>query len=301
MKKILLLFLLFLLSGCGSESGTENLFKLELHKAFPVAGSDNIQPSGLTLWQGGLFTISDRDDSTIFRLQMGGDTARMIPYRRFRIPGRQTVRADFEGITSDNKGNFFLISETKIKILKVPASGKPAEWITLPLRYHGEAEGLFRVKNAYVEGILWRGENHFLICAEREPRGFLDVKLLPHSIQVKASKTDRSRYLFRNKRSTDFTGLAAFENKIYVLERNAFVVSEIQETDSGWVELGGWCYEHIETSAEYAYDDMRYGKAEGLAIDSNFVYIILDNNLDRRVKNLKDNRPLLFVFRKPDR
>lgn len=298
MKKFLV-FLVLYISCQNTPSPNQDVPQFILYKSYPVDAPEAVQPSGLTIWQQQLFTVSDKNDSTIFRIELKNHSAELHPYRVFTTEPASEDHLDFEGITCDSAGNFYLVSETQFKILKVAADGSPATWITPDLKSYGQKVGLFQVKNAYFEGITPTAPNRFILCPERQPRGIMKVDIGTQPIQVKAFNCDQTRYHFANGRSHDFAGLFFFQNELYVLERNAFVVSKLLETENGFEEGAGWSYEHIETSDILRYDDMRYGKAEGLAMDEAFIYLILDNNNDARITNSDDKRPLLFQLKRP--
>lgn len=298
MKKFLVFFILFIFCQ-NTPSSDRDVPQFILYKSYPVDAQEAVQPSGLTIRQQQLFTVSDKNDSTIFRIELRENAAVLHPYRVFQVRDKPEGRLDFEGITCDSAGNFYLVSETQFKILKVPADGSPATWITPDLKPYGAKIGLFQVRNAYFEGITRTAPNRFILSPERQPRGIMKVDLGAQPIRVEAFNCDQTRYYFAEGRSHDFAGLFYFRNELYVLERNAFVVSKLLETKNGFIEGPGWSYEHIETSDSLRYDDMRYGKAEGLAMDDSFVYLILDNNNDARITNPNDRRPLLFLLKRP--
>ncbi|GAB4373889.1 MAG: hypothetical protein Kow0042_18080 [Calditrichia bacterium] len=255
-----------------------------------------MQPSGLTIRNDTLLTISDKDDSTIFWIELGEKEAFLHPFLRFRLPESISIPADFEGITLDEEGTIYLISESLFRILKVRTDGSPAEWITPSLKPWGQREGLFRKRNANLEGITWIGGNQFILCQEREPRGMLTVRIESDAVRVKAFQLDESIFPFPKGRKPDFAGLYWFQQNLYVLERNPSIVARLVEADSGFVEKNGWSYGHVESRDSLRYTDIRYGLAEGLAMDKNFVYIVLDNNGDARYIDPDNRRAQLFVF-----
>ena len=76
-------------------------------------------------------------------------------------------------------------------------------------------------------------------------------------------------------------------------------VLRIAFDETGYEELEVWSFGHVTNADEYRYEDMTFGKAEGLTMDEDNVYVILDNNGLARVGDPTDHRPLLFVFARP--
>jgi len=291
MKTVLALILLWLLCAC---SVTQHpAAPLKLHRVLPVKGPENCQPSGLTIRNDTLFTVSDKHDS---------DTAAvLIPYLTFQVPDTASKTwFDFEGVTHDDSGNFYIVSESRFRILQVSADGEIA-WITPDLKPYGEAKGLFQVFNASLEGIAWPGENRFILAAEREPRGLLEVELGSPNIAVSAYKFDEVKFPFDKGRSPDFADLFWYKDTLYALERNAFVVSQLIKKNGQYRQDKGWSYGRIENDPRFLYADTTYGLAEGLCMDDKFIYIVIDNNGDARRNNPKDTRPLLFILERPER
>jgi hypothetical protein len=149
-------------------------------------------------------------------------------------------------------------------------------------------------RNAYFESLCYLGDNRFLLGAEREPRGFVEVDFT--TMGINAYVTDESIFLSAQHRSTDFTGLSCAK-KTYVLERNAYTVSELKRVKGQYRESRGWSYQHIIEKPEFKYQDMKYGHAEGLVVKKDRIYIILDNNRNPHI-NGDNNNSLFFVLEK---
>ena len=293
-----LYIILFFFSAVLSQELVE---PLKLHKAYFIEGLDNAQLSGLTVYDGSLYTVSDKHDAWIYRIDFTDDTAVLKKYRRTGISAFSNLkRHDFEGITHDASGNFYLISETECRIRIVPPHGQTPGWIDPKFKQWGVQAGLFQVPNAYLEGICCISPEKFVLCAERQPRGFLEVDLSGKPVVVNAYQAEQSKYRFEEGRSMDFSGLFKWGSAIYVLERNAYVVSRLEKKHGRFAESRGWSYRHIETNKEFRYSDMRYGKAEGLCVDEAHVYVILDNNDVPFAADPSRRQPLLLIFEKPD-
>ena len=278
--------------------------ELILDRAFFIDGPENSQPSGLTIKEGTLFTVSDKHDSTIFKLRLSADKAVMEPYLTFTAPRinehSYTARHDFEGLTCDSQGNFYLVSESRFRILRVSADGTDASWVTPNLKSNGIASGLFKKANAYFEGITLIRPGLFLLCAERQPRGFMTVDISNSVPRVDAWQSNQTLFEFKKGIHPDFSGLWADNKRLFVLERNAYLVCRMAERSGRWEEQEGWSYRHIVTRPEYRYADTKYGKAEGLCMDKKSVHIILDNNNGSRESAPDDSRPLLLICPRPD-
>ena len=60
-------------------------------------------------------------------------------------------------------------------------------WITPSLKPAGREKGLFQVPNANLEGIVCTGPGRFVLCAERQPRGFVEVDCAATPIRAATS------------------------------------------------------------------------------------------------------------------
>ncbi len=291
MRLIVLVLMVLGLSSCIYHA--KNPKQLNLVKVYEVQTQGYLEPSGLTQWDGVFYTVSDKQDK-IFRLKFTQDSVELIPV--IAIRNNKNTKLDFEGITHD-ENYFYLMSEMYFQILKVSKDGQYQEWLPKDerLKLSGEKAGLFQRRNAYFESLCYLGHNQFLMGAEREPRGFVHYDA--ETQHILAYQSNESIYPFAAHRSTDFTGLSC-GNKIYVLERNAYVVSELKQEKGKLYEARGWSYQHIIEKPELQYQDMKYGHAEGLVVKGNNVYLILDNNRNPHKQNTKNNNSLFLVLRK---
>ena len=137
--------------------------------------------------------------------------------------------------------------------------------------------------------------NRLLMCVERQPRGLIEYHLKTGA--RRAFNTDATRLKTPPGRTPDFTGLTSFEGALYVLQRGAHLISEIDFENGAWVERRSGSFGHIENDPQYHYQTMHYGRAEGLAMDREKIYVVLDNNEDARKSNPADNRPLLLILK----
>lgn len=291
----LFLFLLLIIKCQSGDSG----IPLKLFKALPIEFSTPVEPSGLTFYDGDFYTISDDHDSIIFRLEILEDKVVLHPDIKFHAPALGGVdKFDFEGITCDADGNFYLSSETALRILRIDHDGRNASWLFESIEHIGEEKGLFRVPNASLEGIALINPYQFILCAERQPRAIIKARL-NISPQIRIYYPKKSKSAFPAAGFPDFTGLFVENKNIFVLERADCMISMVDfEGDSARLSQR-WTYKSIENSDKYRYADAVFNSGEGLYMDLDYVYVILDNNGEPRYSNPDDKRPLLFIMKRP--
>lgn len=270
--------------------------ELKLEQAAPLDIDFDFEPSGLSWLGGRLLTVSDKHDDTIFELVIEATRVVVRPYVRFVPPEDEPRPFDFEGLTPDADGSLLLASEARHRVLRVTAEGK-ASWATGSLQAIGAQAGLFRKRNAGLEGITLLTNGHLLLAAERAPRGLIELER-GASGRAEAWALDESAYAPPKGRNVDFADLAGAGTAVYALERNSHLVVRIERSGNRWLEREAWSFAEAENDPRYAYEDQEYGLAEGLAITEERVYVVLDNNNDRR-RGTRDARPMLFVFRRP--
>ena len=266
---------------------------LEEIAVLPVEGPEFNQPSGLFMYNDTLYTVSDKHDDTIFRIDLKPDRAVFVPHVRFKASSSFGIfRLDFEGITRDDAGNFYLVSEGAFAILKIGADGENVSWITTNLRDVGASAGLFQARGGYLEGITLMGRDRFLVIAERQPCGLIEVDMAAEQRIVEIA----------NHGSTNsYTGLHREEENVYILQRSTATIRKTIR----YLDIDSpstlWSFAHIVNDPEYLYQHEQFGAktAEGLAMDRERVYVILDNNNDARRMYPDDLRPLLLIMKRP--
>jgi uncharacterized protein YjiK len=257
-----------------------------------------LEPSGLTIWNGDFFTVADKDDYTIYKLEVTDSTATMVPFIEFTPPDGYAM--DWEGISVDGSGNFYLISEYCSRIVEVQQDGT-CRWVSPDLGEPSMEVGLFAKSNAGFEGIAWLGPQHWLGAVEREPRGLVEYRSEQGIERISPVVLEQSPFsnVLTLLRIPDYSGLYMDNGLLYALFRNAHLVVQLERIDGTFVETRAWSYQHIETDPELAYLAQTYGQVEGLAIRGKEVFLIFDNNLGGRQSNPNDGRPLFVHARMP--
>lgn len=312
-----------LLSLLGVPALAETWPELAMQSEHPVEGMRGGNLSGLALCNGELWTVSDRDDDLLYRLdttqtvwQAEGIRLEVPPVPDSGLPwglrssnwAMSYVRGgelDFEGISCDAAGNHYLVSETHVAVLKVPVAGDPS-WLKIDpsMVRQARASGMLLHFNALFEGIAVNPAGDRLwLAAERERRGLLAVQrqqsvwtcgrgcvlLSEAGVEMQPPQFPEARPVSR-----DFADLAWFEGKLFTLERNAYRICR-RDADTGAVErCWSFAAEALMESRRYS---QPYGLAEALVIDKGGAWIGVDNNDRPRVDG--ETRQIVWRFDAP--
>ncbi|MDY7563098.1 esterase-like activity of phytase family protein [Pseudomonas sp. 10B1] len=278
--------------------------------------------SGLASCNGVLWTVSDRDDALLYRLDTSatvwkaeGQAIQVPPVPDSGLPftlvsmakASSLVRGgslDFEGVTCDAAGNRYLVSEGYASVLQVPVTGAP-NWLPLPKSVVQQARdsGLLQNFNAIFEGIaISPGGDQLWLAAEREKRGLLLVRREQGAWDCKGScvvlseggKQTMPAQMGSRSASKDFSDISLYEGKLFTLERAAYQVCR-RDLDTGAVERC-WSFADDALVPEKRYAQ-KFGLAEALVIDAEGAWIGVDNNFGARADG--ETRPIVWRFAAP--
>lgn len=297
--------------------------ELKLVSEHPVDGMRGGNLSGLALCGKDLWTVSDRDDDRIYRLDTREPTWNAealtidvppvpesgLPWGlRSRTKAASFIRGgdlDFEGISCDAAGNRYIVSEAHAAVLQVPLAGAP-EWLKISpgMVREARASGMLLHFNALFEGLTVSPQgNQIWLAAERERRGLISIKrgqsvwdcegacvlLSEAGLEVQPAQFTNAKAV-----SKDFADLALFNDKLFTLERNAFQICR-RDTVTAKVELC-WSFADETLTPERRYPQP-YGLAEALVVDADGAWIGIDNNFGARADGEK--RPVVYRFAAP--
>jgi len=297
--------------------------ELKLLSEHPVEGMRGGNLSGLALCGKDLWTVSDRDDDQIYRLDISAPTWQAetvkinvppvpesgLPFGlRSRTKAASLIRGgdlDFEGISCDAAGNRYIVSEAHAAVLQVPVAGEP-EWLKIApgMVREARASGLLLHFNALFEGLAVNPEgNQIWLAAERERRGLISIKrpqtlwdcdgpcvlLSEAGTEMQPAQMPKAKAVSRN-----FSDVALFEGKLFTLESSQFQLCR-RDTVTAKVEQC-WSYADEMLAPQRQYNQP-YGLAEALVVDSEGAWIGLDNNFGARADGEK--RPVVYRFAAP--
>ncbi|RLU08552.1 DNA topoisomerase IV [Pseudomonas prosekii] len=298
--------------------------QLRLVSEHAVDGMRGGNLSGLAQCGQELWTISDRDDDQIYRL----DT-RAEPWQaeavRIDVPpvpdsglplglssrtwAASFVRGgdlDFEGITCDSAGNRYIVSESHAAVLQVTPQGA-ASWLKISpmLVREARASGMLLRFNALFEGLAINPEGNALwLAAERESRGLLLIKrqqtvwdcdgrcvlLSEAGLEMQPAQFPRARAVSR-----DFADLSLFNGKLFTLERNAFQICRRDALTAKVERCWSYADEALQEQRRYP---QAYGLAEALVVNADGAWIGIDNNFGVRADG--EVRPIVWRFAAPE-
>lgn len=297
--------------------------ELRLLSEHPVEGMRGGNLSGLALCGKELWTVSDRDDDQIYRLQTS-DTVWQAQAVHIDVPpvpdsglpwglrsrtwAASFVRGgdlDFEGITCDNAGNRYMVSEAHAAVLQVPADGATS-WLRISplLVREARASGMLLHFNALFEGLaISPAGDQLWLAAERERRGLLKIKrqqtlwdcdggcvlLSEAGVEMQPAQFPKARAVSR-----DFSDLSLFNGKLFTLERNAFEICRRDAVTAKVERCWSFADEALQENRRYF---QSYGLAEALIIDAEGAWIGIDNNDGARVDG--ETRPIVWRFAAP--
>lgn len=302
----------------------EPLAELKLVSEHAVEGMRGGNLSGLAVCGSELWTVSDRDDDLLYRLDTGADvwqakavTLEVPPVPDSGLPWGLRSRTwatsylrggqlDFEGISCDSAGNRYLVSEAHAAVLQVPAEGAP-NWLKISpsVVRQARASGMLLHFNALFEGVAVSPEgDRIWLAAERERRGLLLIKRQQTvwdceggCVLLSEAGTELQPAQFPKAKevSRDFSDVSLFNGKLFTLERNAYRICR-RDSRSGEVERC-WSFA-AEALTEPRRYPQAYGLAEALVVDAKGAWIGVDNNDGAR--NDGEKRPIVWRFAAPD-
>ncbi|MQT26605.1 DNA topoisomerase IV [Pseudomonas helleri] len=296
--------------------------ELVLQAEHPVEGMRGGNLSGLALCQGEMWTVSDRDDDQIYRLdtryaewQAEALSIDVPPPPESGLPWgvRMMHKAvsplrggdlDFEGISCDEAGNRYVVSETHAAVLQVPPIGEPA-WLKIDpaLVRQARGSGMLLHFNALFEGIAVNPQGTQLwLAAERERRGLLTLRKQQSVwnceggcvVMSEGGLEQPPARLKAKAQQKDFADLALFDGKLFTLERMAYRICR-RTPATGAVERC-WSFANDALTDARRYNS-GYGTAEALSLDAKGAWIGVDNGNHIRADGEK--RPIVWRFAAP--
>jgi hypothetical protein len=142
--------------------------------------------------------------------------------------------------------------------------------------------------NASLEGIAIAGDLLYLANERSSPR--IVVIDLPSRKIIDSFFVDSEGFAFGGPHYSD---LAFFQDSLFVLNRNNRCILEVDPAKKQ--VLAEYSFAQMELAEDFAYrSDYPTGAMEGLAIETEYFWLLTDNNGHARFKHPEDTRPTLF-------
>lgn len=261
-----------------------------------------LDASGLLRFPDGeMWTVNDQD-AAVYRLRFRESTNTLDLERIEGLLTREQsaelnkgsrMRLDCEGLARDERGRIYLSEESRRMVLRWDPSTKaverlPIDWAPVTKYFHSPD------MNASFEGIAVGGDRLY-VANERQTGRLIVVDLATLKVIDDFAVASAGSTL----KDTHYTDLCWAEGALWVLLRDERKVLKVDPAKKAVVEE--FDYNAMEVATPTAYGIIfAPGFMEGIAVDSEFLWLLVDNNgVGRRVKG-GDARPTLFRCRRPD-
>jgi len=274
-------------------------FVLRAESVIPLnLPGQRLDASGLLLTRAGaLLTVNDRGGA-VYQILLrtnpaSGELVRLtncFTEGRFAslAPG-PAAQLDGEGLAQDDQGRLYLCEEANRWILRCErASGRlerlPIDW--LPVTNYFSAD-----RNASFEGLAV-GDGRLYVANERSAPVILAVDLASLQVVDHFVVIPQKASLF----GTHYSDLAWWDHRLFVLCRQHQVVLEVEpRTRTVLAE-----YDYAEAENQLGYGTFGVmGLMEGLAVDRDHFWLVIDNNGLPRQGTRNDTRPVLLKCPRP--
>ena len=311
MKRIIAftLITLWTVLGSGCSTATRPIGSTTRTLPLTVAESWTLTPPSarfdasalVRLPDGRLLTVNDKETGLFeIRFPSSGTEAVLTPYPGLApnlfeplTPGRD-LPWDIEGIGIDSTGALYLGEEHLRWILRQPAPGQPLE--RLPIDWAPVSRWFSKTdRNASFEGVAV-GDRFLYVANERDTGRIIEIDRKT----LKVVGDFQARPPGAAGDDIHYTDLCWFDGELWALCREHRRVLCIDPRTHA-VRL---CFSYfpIEMDPKYAYQHLLpYGFFEGLSVDVDNVWLLIDNNGYARKSNPQDARPLLLRCPRPDR
>jgi Esterase-like activity of phytase len=307
LRALLPLFIGLMLSGCAAAPPATDAvwprFRLSAEQVTVLNPPHGERFDASALWRtkaGELLTVNDRGPR-IYRIEPrpGGAEAdlRLVP--DLFSPGQLAAIApgkkghyDAEGIAGDDQGRLYLCEEQNRWILRSdPKTGRverlPIDWTPVRDFFSGADP------NASFEGVAV-GDGTLYVANERTAPVIIEVSLASLKVTGHFEVTPRQSSFF----GTHYSDLSWHDGRLWVLCRQHRVVLQVDPRSHA--VLAEFDYRAVEDALGYR-KNLPVGLMEGLAVDHDFFWLLIDNNGFERPGGAGDARPTLVKCRRPDR
>jgi len=246
--------------------------------------------SGLAMTEEGLYAIADKHhDPFIYEIVFDGSYWKIKNKLEISI-GK---KLDIEGIDACNQ-TFYIVDERSSSVFLYDG-----DWSEFKINSQEYAKEIkLNINNNGLEGIAVNCEKGKIYLAkERQPRFILELESGTGKVLQKFSIPETH--------SNDFADLKYENGHLYILERNAYLISKVSLETYKVVEKISFKSICGEEGIKL-YEPAKYGMAEAILLLEDEIWIGLDNNslnvsdFGRESYGISGNKPSILKFKRPD-
>lgn len=285
------------------EGESSTRYRLELGDYWQLNFPGDRFDASALLWtrDGELLTVNDRGPE-LYRIVFGARSHvaeivlkpnRFAPTQLRKFAGSKRGRYDTEGLAQDEQGRIYVSEESDRWVLRLDPTTQTVERI--PIDWSPVAKYFSKDPNASFEGIAVGGGKLY-VANERSKCRIIEVDLATQKITgdfvVGPAHNTSGEF--------NYTDLCFYDQHLWVLLRESHTVLRV---DPGTRRvMAQFDFGHIELSADFAYlTSFPLGTMEGLAVTSDDLWLLTDNNGQGRIKFPRDTRPTLMRCPRPDK
>jgi hypothetical protein len=276
----------------------QHVLRAEAAYSLNVPGGRRFDASGLLLArEGGLLTLRDQGP-TLYRIELRTATnaANLRPLTNCftaeqlkPFSPRRRGLYDCEGIAQDEQGRLYICEEGNRWILRCELEAGRVERLAIDW---SPVTNYFSVDpNASFEGLAI-GDGRLYLANERSAPVIIAVDLASLKVVDHFVVLPQKSSLF----GTHYSDLSWWDHRLFVLCRQHQVVLEVEPRTH--TALGEYDYAEAENQFGYGTFGM-VGMMEGLAVDRDCFWLVIDNNGLARHGTRNDTRPVLLKCPRP--
>lgn len=262
----------------------------------PDGSTRRVDPSGLARVNGELMVVSDKEEYPDLYVLRPGD-AQTVQMEVARAHPMGTAGHDTEGLAACGTTLWAVVEQTP-ELVRMEAEGPPTvkeiDFSAVGAELPHPALWL----NAGLEGVACAPDGRLWVAKEREPRAIFRVDpLTATALEVWRDPADAERTVDGTAFWPSWSGLHFDRGSLYALHRDGHRIVRMN-ADTGAVT--GSLPLDFDERVLYA-DAAAWGMAEGLWLDADTIWVVLDNNarLLRAGPRAGEPAPLLLRYDRP--
>ena len=250
--------------------------------------------SGIARLDDGRFLfVNDKENAILSAIVEGptGAVVRVEEFVQIRRGGRRASRLDLEGLTIDRDGRVYVCAEVGRRIFRVNPADRSVEEIEIDWSAVDEFFGADA--NASLEGIAASDLSLYVVNERSQPRIIeIDPRRGAAVDSFVVSPPGSASWVLH------YSGIEFHRGAMFVLLRFHKTVLEIDPVRRRVV--AAYDYGAIEGSRELAFrSGSLTGFMEGVWVDDDFIWLLVDNNGQSSYARRGDIRPILIRCRRP--